>query len=155
MFRGSKVASVAALILGAHCSDPEPEPECGKIADGGCPEAPDACLDPTCFALFACTAAGWSQTRTCERAPGADAGAGPRDAADAAVDVGTRIDVSAIEGAFGGPSCSDLQAPDCSLGTGALCPSGCCDCEDLFVCRDGWVVWGSCVDGAIVAKDGG
>jgi hypothetical protein len=59
------------------------------------------------------------------------------DAADASID--------APPGAYGGPGCGALQSPDCSLGFALACPSGCCDCEDLFVCENGgWNAWGSC-----------
>jgi hypothetical protein len=59
-----------------------------------------------------------------------------------------------VEGAFGGPGCVDLQAPDCPLGLAISCPNGCCGCEDLFVCRNGgWNLWGQCVDGGITQSD--
>lgn len=67
------------------------------------------------------------------------------------VDAGVRDASIDVEGAFGGPGCVDLQMPDCPLGVALTCPSGCCGCEDLFVCKNGgWDLWGSCgVDGAV------
>ena len=136
------VSFVLTLLVAAACGDPVTDHACTAIPAGGCPLSRGvACEDPSCAAVFACRPGNvWELDHTC---PAREAGA-PHDAAvdappvrDAAVD--------APPGANGGPGCNPLQTPDCALGPALVCPSGCCDCEDLFVCQNGgWVAWGTC-----------
>ena len=74
--------------------------------------------------------------------------------ADAAPDTSLpRFDASFIDappGYNGGPECDGLEQPDCPLGDILACPSGCCNCEDLFYCQNGgWNHWGYCDDTGI------
>ncbi len=124
-------------------------PDCGVIPEAGCPVGRgDPCLDRTCRAAYQCETSGtWREVRTCDGyVPTADvdgaAGAGA-EAKDAQV-------IDAPPGAYGGPGCPSLEAPDCLLGTVLACGGGCCGCEDTFVCRDGaWDFAGACVDGGV------
>jgi hypothetical protein len=146
------VATFLALAAGAaSCrDDPAAVEPCTNIPAGGCPLSHGiACEDPACEAVYACrTGNAWVLDRTC---PAHEAGA-PReasvDAADAAPEEASRpfdASVDAPPGANGGPGCGPLQAPDCSLGLALACPSGCCGCEDLYVCENGgWTYWATC-----------
>jgi len=148
--RAIAIALVAAAVAFGACSESPPGELCKDIPDGGCPLSHGvACDDPSCAAVYACSAGKWSLDHVCPAR--SDAGAGdaqPRDAStrDVAID--------APPGAYGGPGCGDLQPPDCSLGFALACPSDCCDCTDLYVCADGgWSFWGQCLlDGGIVQR---
>lgn len=140
--------ALAGAAAASACDDGATPSACTNIPAGGCPLSyGKACDDPACVATYACLPGNrWELRQTCpgrDAGPAPDGGAGP-DAAgprDASLDV---------EGAYGGPGCLDLQPPDCTLGVAASCSSGCCGCEDLFVCRDGgWNLWGSCGEGGI------
>jgi hypothetical protein len=145
---------LATLSPFLACDDgPVPQP-CSNIPPGGCPIARGvSCADPACEAVYACRPGNvWELQYRC---PERDGGSRPSPL-DAAVDEPTApaIDASidAPEGAFGGPGCPSLQAPDCALGLALSCGQGCCGCEDLFVCEDGaWTLWGVCSDGGIHA----
>lgn len=133
---------VAGLMATPACGDTATEHACTNIPAGGCPLGRGvSCQDPSCEAVYACRAGNaWELAHAC---PAHEAGA-PRDAAvEARPVVDAAID--APPGANGGPGCGPLQPPDCALGFALVCPSGCCDCEDLFVCQNGaWVAWGTC-----------
>lgn len=142
------VASGLAVCMVQACqSEDAVIARCKLIPEGGCPETAgiDMCEDRTCTALYRCNInQTWSQTRTCS--PREDAGASG-NAKDAAA---RDVSVDAPPGAGGGPGCAELSAPDCTLLFALSCPSGCCECEDIFVCEDGgWNVWGTCIDGAL------
>jgi hypothetical protein len=136
-------SSVLAFFAAPACSDPVTEHPCTSIPSGGCPLSRGvACEDPTCEAVYACRPGNvWELDHTC---PAHEAG----EPHDAATETAPPIRDGAIDappGANGGPGCGPLQAPDCMLGFALVCPSGCCDCEDLFVCQNGgWVTWGTC-----------
>jgi hypothetical protein len=134
------------FLLLAGCDSAIDQP-CTNIPAGGCPLAyGQSCSDPACAAVYACNPGNkWELKMTCPPREGGmptDAGAeaSPKDAS-----------IDAPPGAFGGPGCVDLQMPDCPLGVALICTSGCCGCEDLFVCQDGgWNAWGTCgPDGAV------
>lgn len=156
--RGGALLLVVAACVVVACSDDVPVDEpCADIPAGGCPLARGvACEDPACDAVYACRSGGrWELDHSCPPHDGGakfDAG---NSAGDARADAETQpVDaaVDAPEGAYGGPGCEPLQPPDCTVGFALACPSGCCGCEDLFVCKDdGWTAWGSCSEGA----DGG
>ncbi len=137
---------VALEWFGA-CRDQPVAQTCRNVPGGGCPLAHGvACDDPACAAAYACLPDGtWQLDHVCPaRDAGADAQAPPKDAGLKDVDLD-------VVGAFGGPGCAALEPPDCPFGVAATCTSGCCGCEDLFVCRDGgWDPYASCTDGAIV-----
>jgi len=143
---------VCALVLAGACSDDPVATPCSDIPAGGCPLSRGlACSDPACVAVYLCRAGNrWELAETCP--PRTDV---PRDAS--VVDVVTEAPpafdagIDAPPGASGGPGCGVLQSPDCPLGTALACPSGCCGCEDLFVCENGgWTTWGTCdLDGGI------
>ncbi len=145
---GVALALLLFVVAGvASCRDDNPTvEECTNIPAGGCPLSHGvACEDPTCDALYACRAGNvWELDRTC---PPHEAGA-PREAStDAQPEASRPFDASADAppGANGGPGCGPLQTPDCSLGFALACPSGCCDCEDLYVCENGgWSYWATC-----------
>ncbi len=143
------VAWAVLVACAASCSDGETVQPCTGIPAGGCPLSHGvACDDPACDAVYACRSGNvWELDHKCP--PRADAG--PKDGAvppEAAPPFDASID--APPGAYGGPGCGLLQAPDCALGTALSCPSGCCGCEDLFVCQGGgWALWGSCSDAGI------
>lgn len=143
-----------AVASATSCDDDAPTPErCTNVPEGGCPLSHGvACDDPSCAAVYKCLEGDtWELDHTCPpRAQSSPVDAAVDvDAADA--DVPARdAAIDAPEGAFGGPGCPTLQPPDCSAGFALSCPSGCCDCEDLFVCRNGgWDHWGTCGDGGI------
>ncbi|HEX7604578.1 MAG TPA: hypothetical protein VF316_23330 [Polyangiaceae bacterium] len=141
-----RTAVIIPLLFWACSEDPVVQP-CRDVPDGGCPLSyGKACDDPACSAAYACDPGGvWRLDHVC-----APHDAGP-DAPKPPVDAGARdVDID-VPGAFGGPGCAPLQTPDCPLGTALVCPNGaCCDCTDLFVCRNGgWDPWGTCDDGGI------
>ncbi len=146
----SAFALTAALIAWACNGDIPVDPTCVAIPDGGCPSSfGNACEDPTCATVYACTTAGWSFVRACPaREAGADSSSDDGASHDAQAIRDVQIDVP---GAGGGPGCQDLQLPDCPLALAVSCPSGCCGCEDLFVCANGgWSDWGICGDGGTI-----
>lgn len=135
-----------ALAIAA-CEEQVTPQRCTDIPKGGCPLSHGvACEDPACEAAYACLEGNvWELDHRC---PAHDASvvldAGSIDA-DASEPSSFDASIDAPEGAFGGPGCGPLQTPDCSLGLALACPSGCCDCEDLYICRSGgWQLWGSC-----------
>lgn len=144
------IAVLALLVLGvaASCDNAPSAETCTNIPQGGCPLAKGvACDDPSCLAVYACRPGNvWELERTCP----------PRDGgvlADASVDApreATRpfdASIDAPPGASGGPGCDPLQPPDCALGLVLACPSGCCACEDLFVCENGgWTYSSTCTE---------
>jgi hypothetical protein len=161
MKRVALAASFAALALAlvafAACDDLPPPPTCQDIPAGGCPSAHGAaCNDPTCEASYLCTESGWVLERACPPRDAAPDRTTPPDASDAARDVASfDVAIDAPDGAFGGPGCNPLEAPDCSLGLALQCASAgnCCGCEDLFVCENGgWDLWGSCAGGNVTPR---
>jgi hypothetical protein len=144
---------LALVALGAAACDSTPPPRlCDDVPAGGCPLSNGvACEDPTCQAVYACNDGVWSFDHAC---PTVDAGIVDATV-DADADEMPAFDAASIDappGSFGGPGCTDLEAPDCPLGEAIVCGPGCCDCEELYVCVDmGWTDWGSCSpDGGIV-----
>jgi hypothetical protein len=144
---GLAVVATVALAWACTGDDPTP-PTCTDVPAGGCPSSfGPACDDPSCAAVYECTATGaWSLLATCPARDGGPDGGIVDAAKDAPPPRDVEIDVP---GANGGPGCQDLQPPDCTLGFGLACPSGqCCGCEDFFVCvSGGWNQWGTCGDG--------
>lgn len=144
--------AVLPLVAAPACNSDTPTAhECTGVPPGGCPLSHGvACDDPTCEAVYACRSGNvWELDHAC---PPHDAAARPEAATDASVPDVSDAAIDAPPGANGGPGCGTLQSPDCSLGFALACPSGCCDCEDLFVCQNGgWTVWGTCSPDAGVA----
>lgn len=144
---GLVLASLALLAAATSCGDPETPQACTNIPAGGCPLSHGvACEDPTCAALYACRAGNiWELDRTC---PPREAGAPRETSTDAQSHEASRpfdASMDAPPGAAGGPGCDPLQAPDCALALALSCPSGCCECEDLYVCENGgWTYWSTC-----------
>jgi hypothetical protein len=143
-------ATVASFTVAvASCSDAPTARPCTDIPAGGCPLARGvSCEDPACEAVYACRSGNrWELAHTCPPRDPIEHDASLPEAApppsfDAAID--------APPGAFGGAGCAVLQLPDCPAGLALGCPSGCCECEDLFVCEnEGWSFWGTCLDGQI------
>ncbi len=146
-------AAVVAIgcALAWACSDGQPVVTCHDIPNGGCPvQGGVECQDPTCAAAYTCNAdGGWTLAYTCPPLDGSvhDANIDSPAPSDAG------YDIDAPPGAFGGPGCATLQPPDCPLGMALVCSSGCCGCEDLWVCSDGgWDPWGTCSDDAGITK---
>ena len=168
-FRGVRPAigllSVGILGLGALGSACDGQrigdTDCGVIPEGGCPSTGvDACLDRECAATWRCVETNsealtgtWQQVAVCPaRDAGPDAASDAADAssADASSADASRFDGALPDGAGGGATCPVLETPDCPLALAAACPSGCCGCEDLFVCTSsGWDAWGYCADGTL------
>jgi len=145
------LALFAAALL-PSCSDGETAQPCTDIPTGGCPLSRGlACDDPACEAVYLCRQGNvWELDRRCPaRDAAARDGAPASDASDASTPFDAAID--APPGANGGPGCGPLQLPDCALGLALACSSGCCGCEDLYVCENGgWALWGACgPDGGI------
>jgi hypothetical protein len=148
---------LASAWIAAACAASPPPAACRDIPAGGCPEdnGADPCADAACAAVYACRGGTWAFERSC---PGtlADAQAAPdAEPLDAAAAADVNLDAPA--GAYGGPGCLDLEAPDCSLGTALACGAAldCCGCVDLYVCdQGGWNLWGQCVDGGITGLAG-
>jgi hypothetical protein len=145
------VLLLVAVGLLHGCTDTPPPPQCHDIPAAGCPEdnGADPCTDVACAAAYACQNGSWVRVKTCPNySP--DAAPKPVDAsAEASFD---SAGIDAPPGAFGGPGCTDLQPPDCSLGTALACggTQDCCGCVDLYVCNaGGWDLWGECADGGI------
>lgn len=136
------VATALAIGIVTSCTDGPIATPCSDIPPGGCPISRGvACADPACEAVYACREGNtWELTKRCPPREGGverDAFVPPPPVLDASFD--------APPGAYGGPGCGFLQAPDCALGVVIACSSGCCGCEDLFVCRNGgWELWGTC-----------
>lgn len=144
------VLAIGGALVWA-CSDQQPIVTCHDIPDGGCPvQGGVECQDPTCAAAYTCGAdGGWVLAYTC---PAHD-GSVQDTSIDSPPPSDAGYDFDAPPGAFGGPGCNALQPPDCPLGTALVCSSGCCGCQDLFVCNDGgWDPWGTCSDDAGVTK---
>jgi hypothetical protein len=143
----------AVAVAAAACNDPPPAAQCHDLPAAGCPldHGADACTDPSCAAVYACESGSWVLVHAC---PGYSPDAAPQPA-EAATDSGAAPSDATLDappGAYGGPGCGDLQAPDCSLGTALSCSgtTDCCGCADLYVCSGGgWSLWGQCVDGGI------
>jgi hypothetical protein len=142
------VALAGSVALGAtpSCSEDATAQPCTDIPRGGCPLSRGiACDDPACEAAYACRPGNvWELDHSCA---GRDGGAPPDAAADSAPEASPPRDASADAppGANGGPGCAPLQLPDFALGLALACPSGCCGCEDLFVCESGgWTYWSTC-----------
>lgn len=153
------LASIALVSLGlltaaVACSDAPMATTCKNVPLGGCPLSHGvACKDPSCEAAYACTENGWVLDHVC---PAHDAGSlDASPARDAVADTSSIRDASidAPPGSFGGPGCAELQAPECALGVALACSTGCCGCEDLFVCdKGGWTLWGACQNGQITPR---
>lgn len=149
-FSVAALAVCAGLLAAAtstpSCSDAATAQPCADIPPGGCALSRGvACEDPACVAVYACRAGNvWELDRSC---PPRDAGS-PTDAKLDAGDASNPPRDASTDpppGAYGGAGCGALQLPDCSLGLALACPSGCCGCEDLFVCENGgWSYWSTC-----------
>ncbi len=139
---------IFTLAFFATCDDGSVANPCSDIPARGCPLARGvSCSDPTCEAVYACRPNNvWELLERCPARDAADPS--PRDAAiEAAPSPSFDASIDAPPGAFGGPGCAALQAPDCSLGLALSCGAGCCGCEDLYVCDDSaWSSWGTCDD---------
>jgi hypothetical protein len=143
--------AAVAVVLAWACSDVQQITQCHDIPAGGCPvQGGVECSDPTCAAAYSCNQdGGWTLAHTC---PAHDGGV-----QDTSIDVpapsDAGYDIDAPPGAFGGPGCNALEPPDCPLGYALICNSGCCDCQDLYVCNDGgWDPWGTCSDDGGITK---
>jgi hypothetical protein len=148
MLLAMALAAVALVTL-PSCEDSETPQECTNVPAGGCPLSRGvACQDPACEAVYACRPGNvWELERTCPPIEAGTRDASTDVALDAASDVTIAFDanIDAPAGANGGPGCSALQAPDCALGLVLACSSGCCGCEDLFVCQNGgWTYYSTC-----------
>lgn len=147
--------SFVSLLAALACTAENTAEVCKGIPAGGCPLSHGvACEDPSCRAVYACLPdQEWELREVCPPAPETDAST---DAAPDATEAGTRRDAGLVlpPGASGGPGCEDLQAPDCSLALAASCSTGCCGCDDVFVCSNGgWLAWGYCAeDGSLVSN---
>ena len=142
-----KYFAFGAVLVWA-CSDAQQITQCHDIPAGGCPvQGGVECDDPTCAAAYTCNQdGGWTLAHACPSRDGSAQDTGI-DAPPPPNDAG--YDIDAPPGAFGGPGCNALETPDCPLGYALICKSGCCDCEDLYVCDDGgWDPWGTCSDEA-------
>lgn len=159
----SVALGVSLLRATAGCSGDLPvDQPCTNIPAGGCPLAyGKECDDPACEAAYACREGNrWELDHVCpahDAGTPNDASAGSNDAARDASDAEASDDAAmapdAPEGAYGGPGCPPLQSPDCMVGFALACPTDCCDCEDLFVCRNGaWYEWGTCQDGHVIER---
>lgn len=148
--RARVVGALAALLVvgvaSACAVDAARAQRCSDIPPGGCPLSHGvACEDPACEATYACRPGNvWELAEHCPpREPTVRDGGGLEDAGAEAGPLDASVD--APPGAYGGPGCPSLIAPECALGVALACGSDCCGCEDLFVCRQGgWDLWGSC-----------
>lgn len=142
---------VTSVALFAACDDEAvPEP-CSNIPAGGCPLSRGvACEDLACEAVYFCRPNNvWELKEQC---PARDAGPVPDASIPETAPPPPIFDASidAPPGAFGGPGCDALQAPECALGLALACGAGCCGCEDLYICEaGGWTLWGTCSDGGV------
>jgi hypothetical protein len=149
------LAPVFVVVITTPACDDGPVPrECSDIPKGGCPlQHGVSCSDPQCESVYLCRPNNvWELHEVC---PPHEGGLKPDAASSSdAPTNNTSFDASidAPPGAFGGPGCDSLQAPECSLGLALSCGgASCCGCEDLFVCENGgWTLWGVCsTDGGI------
>jgi hypothetical protein len=150
-FLAAASALATALLVSASCGDAAETPRpCTNVPEGGCPLARGvACEDPACEAVYACLPGNvWELRARCpahDAMPRTSRDAEPGDAEAGADARDVDASIEAPPGAFGGPGCASLVAPDCALGVALGCGAGCCGCEDLFVCRaGGWDLWGAC-----------
>ena len=154
----SIVKSLALALVGlglfAACNEASVATPCSDIPEGGCPRSRGvACADPACEAVYLCRPNNvWELEQRCPPRTGAPAASlADGGEADASAPIPADAAPDAPPGAFGGPGCPGLQAPECALGLALVCGTGCCGCEDLFVCEDdGWTLWGTCADGGVV-----
>jgi hypothetical protein len=151
------LAGLGALWFAACGSSPQPI-VCKDIPAGGCPsESGAACQDPTCAAAYLCdeSSGTWVLDQPCAAREGGAPDASSE--AGASAEAASPRDASYIDappGASGGPGCAPLEPPDCTLGDALACPSGCCNCEDLFVCASGgWSHWGLCNASGVIVPD--
>ena len=147
--------TVAVLAILASCSDAPTAERCSDIPAGGCPLSNGvACGDPTCTAVYACRPNKvWELDHACPPYEAGVPAEASGEAFDAAADASPQgshpfdASIDAPPGASGGPGCATLQAPDCTLGFALACPTGCCGCEDLFVCQNGgWSYYATCTE---------
>jgi hypothetical protein len=158
-FLSTALSVLCVAVAAAACDNPPVPVACTDIPAGGCPEdnGADVCGDPTCAVVYACSQGQWVRSQTCPARP-QDASASEASTLDAAPpEAGPPADApfDAPPGAYGGPGCTDLQMPDCDVGTALAClgEADCCGCEDLWVCQNGgWVPWGQCADGGLVSS---
>jgi hypothetical protein len=133
------------------CGDTPPPRACADLPPPACPSDSDAdvCADLTCASVYECEDGTWVFARSCpDYSP--EAGARPADASSEDARAIPDAPVDAPPGAYGGPGCTALELPDCSLGTALGCAStpDCCGCQDLYVCvNGGWNLWGACTGG--------
>lgn len=160
---GSLLATLALPALAIAACNGTPLPAaCTDIPTGGCPEdnGAEVCSDCTCDSVYACNNGTWVFAQKCPSRPACDAGtsADAASSSDAGItDAPAPQDVpfDVPPGAYGGPGCTDLETPDCSVGAAIACAAtpDCCGCIDLWVCQGGgWVSWGTCADGGLVAN---
>jgi hypothetical protein len=147
---------VLALL---SCSDTPPPLACKDLAPPACPSDSDAdvCADLTCASVYECDDGQWVFVQNCPNSS-PEAGVHPADASTEGAPKTPDAEPDAPAGAYGGPGCTDLELPDCSLGTALGCAStpDCCGCQDVYVCANGgWNLWGACTDGGVVAANGG
>ncbi len=141
---------VLGLGVFIACGDLPQPIICHDIPAGGCPsENGAACQDPTCTDAYLCNLADgtWVLDHPCPSHEGGVADAASDAAHEASMLPPRDASFDAPPGANGGPGCPPLEQPDCALGDGLACPSatGCCNCEDLYVCQSGgWNHWGAC-----------
>jgi hypothetical protein len=152
---GAGLVTLTCVV--ASCEDTSPPIPCVDAPPDGCPEdfGADVCQDRRCDSVYACNDGHWAFVRACGARDGASDPDVPEVDGDAGYNRDSLADLDAPSGAFGGPGCIPLQAPDCPLGVALVCSSSvdCCGCQDLFLCADGgWEPWGLCADGGIIAR---
>jgi hypothetical protein len=139
-----------ALLAAQSSCNPETQNDepCTGIPAGGCPLAHGtACDDPACDRVYACRADNvWELDHVCPpHEAGAQVDATALDDAASEASLAFDANIDAPPGAAGGPGCTQLEAPDCPLALVLACQSGCCGCEDLFVCESGgWNYYATC-----------
>lgn len=142
---------VVLAWLAACSDDAVTASPCGEIPTTGCPVARgiDVCgQDASCTATYSCVGTSWKLAQTCPRRVQDASSDSPTDAGRETSVQDASIAIPA--GGYGGEGCTALEPPDCTAAAGIVCPSGCCGCEDLFVCTSGaWFLWGACDNGQI------
>jgi hypothetical protein len=154
------LALSVVLLATVNCQGLPDGTGCVNIPDDGCPlDRGGSCADPTCNALWSCTAGAWSLVQECNQP---DGGAGGGSGAGGGI---------SDAGASDGPcvmaninlvgqtqDCTpDLAFPDCPVSAALGCADQACltGCSDFWLCSmAGWVDVAYCTcDGQLIVTN--
>jgi len=152
------LAFTVVLLATTSCQDLPTGTGCVEIPAGGCPlDRGGTCADPTCNALYSCTAGVWSFLQACDQpdaGAGGGAGGGP---GDAGASDGPCTMVSIDTTGEMQDCMPDLALPDCGVAAALGCVQQACStgCTDFWLCSmAGWVPVAYCTaDGQLIVTN--